>query len=371
MKPVICFFESESYIYSLDYTKKTCSAEQTVTQFLNEIDTQNPAAMKIVQIDFDAYSDLNTKVQTDLYPSKKACVYILKHYEVLSLREIQMKHTSLLRQKADFLKTAIFQLQTEKKQFTENVKKIRKWISEGRFYQVNLTAAFKASFLMDSLQFFLTMNSHFSGDYKCYLPSSVATSDHSVISFSPELFLEKKGNVLRTAPIKGSISIQENAEINLMKNKKEDAELSMIVDLLRNDFNSLETKSSAQVTQHRQLMNLNYIHHTYSEVQITTEKKLPFILEHVMPGGSISGCPKQESLIAIQELEPHRRQAYTGTIGWWNKNEFKLNVTIRTFVQTENTYLYYAGCGIVYDSDPEKEFAELINKAGILNVQYT
>ncbi len=370
MKPVICFFESETYFYSKNYFVKACADDQTVTEFLSEIEKSHAANPKIIQIDFDAYKKTNLNSQSPLYPGKKACVYILKDYEILSLREIQMKHTDLLRQKADFLKTVVFELQTKKNEFIEKVKKIKEWISEGRFYQVNLTSSLKSNLTMDSLQFFLTMQSHFNGNYKCHLPSA-ATVAHAVVSFSPELFLEKKGNLLRTAPIKGSVSVNQNTQINLLENQKEDAELSMIVDLLRNDFNSLETKTSAQVTNHRQLMNLNYIHHTYSEIQIATEKTLPFILERVMPGGSISGCPKQESLLAIQELESHQRQAYTGTIGWWSKNEFKLNVTIRTFVQSEENYFYYAGCGIVYDSEPEKEFAELINKAGILNVQYT
>lgn len=386
MKPVICFFENETYFYSKNYSVKTCPDDQSVTEFLHEIEKNYSTQPKIIQINFDAYAtkdshldshldsqlnlQLNSKLQSQLYPSKKACVYILKDHEILSLREIQMKHTDLLRQKADFLKTVVFELQTQKIEFIEKVKKIKKWIAEGRFYQVNLTAALRSHLTMDSLQFFLTMQIHFNGNYKCHLPPA-ATVDHAVIGFSPELFLEKKGNLLRTAPIKGSVSVDQNTQTNLLDSQKEDAELSMIVDLLRNDFNSLEIKSSAQVTNHRQLMNLNYIHHTYSEIQITTEKTLPFILERVMPGGSISGCPKQESLLAIQELETHQRQAYTGTIGWWYKNDFKLNVTIRTFVQSEDFYFYYAGCGIVYDSDPEKEFAELIDKAGILNVQYT
>lgn len=365
MKPVICFFESETYIYSTDYTLLSPPPADTVTEFLKAIESKYSAAIKVVQINFDSYTKKSV-TKMHLYDAPKAQVYILKTFELLSLREVQLKHTALLRGNTAQLMTTTFKLLTSKKEFIDKVNRIHDWINAGRIYQVNLTAAFRANLKIDSLQFFLMMNSHFKGDYKCHLPNP----DFSIISFSPELFLAKTGKHLLTAPIKGSVSATENSQVDLLDNQKEDAELSMIVDLLRNDFNSLEITNSASVTNHRQLMSLNYIQHTYSEIQIETEKSLPAILEKVMPGGSISGCPKKESLDVIAELESTHRDAYTGAIGWWHNGDFKLNIAIRTFVSTAENYFYFAGCGIVYDSDPEKEFAELINKAGILNVHY-
>ena len=364
VKPVICFYESESYLYSTNYVVTACPNEMSTFEFLNGFELKHSQQMKIVQINFDAFSEIKSLRKNHLYTDSKATVYILKHFEILSLRDIQLKHTSLLRGTANLIEKTEFHLQIKKADFIEKVHSIRRMIAAGRFYQVNLTSSFKAIFSMDSLQFFFMMTNQFTGQYKCHLPMA----NHAVISFSPELFLEKKANLLRTAPIKGSGAIAD--EENLLASKKEQAELSMIVDLLRNDLNGLETNNSAVVTTHRQLMNLNYIQHTYSEVQIKTEKTLPDILKNVMPAGSISGCPKKESLLAIDELEPDQRHAYTGTIGWWKGCEFKLNVAIRSFVQTEESYLYFAGCGIVYDSNPEAEFTELLKKAGNLNVHF-
>ncbi|OFZ30544.1 MAG: hypothetical protein A2622_09120 [Bdellovibrionales bacterium RIFCSPHIGHO2_01_FULL_40_29] len=369
VKPVICFFENDMFIYSTEYALLTCSQDQEITDFLNDIEIKYENAMKIIQLNFDAYATTPPTGQK-LYPSFKACVYILKHFSECTLREIMMKHTNLLRDSSNVLNETQFQLMTTKNEFIKNVTRAQEMIAAGRVYQLNLTTFFQASVKssaeLDSLQFFLLMNSRFAGSYKAYLP----LPDYSVISFSPELFLEKKQNILKTSPIKGSLASTQNTELGLMKNEKENAELSMIVDLLRNDLNSLETETSAVVASHRQLMDLTYIQHTYSEVQIATSKNLPQVLRQTMPGGSISGCPKVESLIAISELENHQRHAYTGSIGWWRGKEFKLNIAIRSFVQTEDKYYYFAGCGIVYDSDPEKEFLELINKAGSLNVQF-
>lgn len=366
MKPVICFYETETYVYSTDYLLLRCADSQPVTDFLISIEAEYAEQMKVIQIDFDAFAS-EASVLPALYRSPKAQVFVLKNYQVLALRDIQLKHTDLLRDSTKLLANTHFELLVSKNQFLQRVEKIRSWIAAGRLYQANLTAPFQAALVADSLQFFLLMQSQFKGAYKCYLPNP----EFSIISFSPELFLAKTGERLVTAPIKGSLSSDKNSQSNLLENAKEDAELSMIVDLLRNDFNSLETESSAKVTSHRQLMSLNYIQHTYSEIEIKTMKNLPAILEKMMPGGSISGCPKKESLLVIGELETTQRQAYTGTMGWWHKDNFKLNVAIRTFVANQENYLYYAGCGIVYDSDAEKEFAELIDKAGKLNVHYS
>lgn len=354
MIPVICFYEDDLFIHSENYQLLLCDDSLGVTQFLQDIEKKYPENMKIVQVNFDAYHSYITAAQTELYPSSKAAVFILKDYKLISLP------------KGPSIESRPFQLQMTKNQFLEKVNAIKAMIAAGRFYQVNLTCAFKSERHTDPLSFFLSKQDDYVGGYKSFLPFK----HHSLISFSPELFLEKKSSILRTEPIKGSISKNENADSDLIKNEKEESELSMIVDLLRNDLNSLESKTSAKVTQHRQLMNLSYIQHTFSEIQIETTKTLPFILENMMPGGSISGCPKKESLIAISELEPNKRSAYTGTIGWWKDNDFKLNIAIRTFVQAEQGYFYFAGCGIVYDSNPEKEFTELLNKTGRLNVQY-
>ena len=367
MNPLICFFESENYIYSEDYQLHRCADDIDTTDFLMAMDVQFPEAMKIVQINFDAYHSELFKNHKSIYESSKAVVFILNKYLILSAREIKIKHNRFLNKEKSFLKSTVFNLQILKADFLNRVELIKKMIAEGRLYQMNLTSVFSAQLEMSALQFFLLLSDQFDGNYKCLLPCK----NYSIISFSPELFLEKKNEVLITQPIKGSISRDKNAEKDLLKNEKEEAELSMIVDLLRNDLNSLETDHSAEVTTHRQLMDLNYIHHTFSEIKIKTKKRLPAILQNTLPGGSISGCPKIESLIAISELELTRRQAYTGVCGWWKKNDFKLNIAIRTFVQSKNDYFYFAGCGIVYDSDPEKEFQELLNKAGNLNVHFT
>ncbi len=366
MIPVISFYQHENYIFSMDYKILFCPTELAVEDFLSQIELEFANEMKIVQINFDATSNNTSSAKKCFYNGSKAAIFILKKYDILTIREIKLRYSNLLRQNKDFVNLTKFQLQMTKFEFLEKINAVKNMIASGRLYQMNLTAAFEANLDVSGLEFFLLMYEQFQGQYKSFLPLNT----YSIISFSPELFLEKLGPKLITRPIKGSASILDNTTTTLINNEKEQAELSMIVDLLRNDLNSLEPEQAAVVTTHRQLMNLNYIHHTYSEIEIKTQKSLPHILQKMMPGGSISGCPKRESLLAIDELENSQRQAYTGTIGWWKNGDFTLNITIRTFVNSNKKYYYYAGCGIVYDSEPEKEFSELLNKAGKLNVQY-
>jgi len=364
MIPVICFYENDKFLVSQNYELIECEEWVSPTVFFKNIEHNYFDKMKIVQVNFDAYHETQNitepeTMQRELYPSSKASVFILHNYEVVTFTQVLEKFNSKK------IELPPYQLLTTKKKFTNDVKQIKEMIGVGRFYQMNLTSALQSEGYVDPLNIFVNYAESYSGQYKAFLPFA----NHSIVSFSPELFLEKKYSVLKTSPIKGSISKNENTENDLLKNKKEAAELSMIVDLLRNDLNSLEEKS-AKVVSHRKVMDLNYIQHTYSEIQIKTEQTLPTILEKMMPGGSISGCPKKESLLAIAEIETHLRGAYTGTIGFWTKNDFTLNIAIRTFVQTKNRGFYFAGCGIVYDSDPEKEFQELLNKTGRLNVRY-
>jgi para-aminobenzoate synthetase component 1 len=334
MKPVICFYKNQQAIYSDDYILKT--SELNIFEFLADIEWKFSSEMKIVQIDFEATS---------------ASVFILNTYQILPLAEIQCSDKINLN----------FQPAVSKKIFAEKVSRIKKYISEGRIYQVNLTSRFRSSSEEDSLVLFKKYFSIFKSEYFAFLP----LEKFEILCYSPELFLEKINSKIRTLPIKGTLT---SGLDDLMTSEKEKAELSMIVDLLRNDLNSV-CEVPVTVKRHRDILDLGYTQHTYSEIIGHTQKTFSEILISVFPGGSVSGCPKIESLKVISELEDCPRGFYTGSIGWWQNDDFKLNIAIRSFKKENLNLTYYAGCGIVYDSDPEIEWQEFLTKAGKLNIQ--
>ncbi len=361
MRPVICFFEKELFIYSLEYSLLSCPAGKSVEFFLQEIERDYLNDLKIVQVNFEYDDTQRFKKQKNLYISAKATVFLIKNYDLNTLAEIKTLHYT------GELKTPVrvFKPLITKNEFMDGVAKIRLEITRGRIYQVNLTAPMTSQTQADPLDLFFHFESRYPSAYKAFLPFD----NHELLSFSPELFLKNSRQELVTRPIKGSLSKTADFLVSLYKNKKEEAELSMIVDLLRNDLNSLGNPDPALVTQHRKALHLDYIQHTFSEIKLKNSFSLPYVLKKMMPGGSISGCPKLESLNVISEIEPFKRQAYTGTIGWWRKNDFKLNLSIRTFIKSGALLIYHSGCGIVFDSDAELEWKEFLLKTGGLVVE--
>ncbi len=360
MKPLICFYLDDQYIYSNNYVLHTCKPEQSVTEFLTSVEAAFRKELKIIQVNFEFENAALFNDKIELYESDKASVFVLNQHEIMTEKQLFLKIPSTL----TTLMHQFSPLET-KEMFIEKIQIIKKEIAEGRLYQVNLTAPLVSETNYTAEKIFKNYFEKFGGSYKALLP----LPNYDLISFSPELFLKKNQQKLKTQPIKGSLPQSSDFEKDLLKNEKEEAELSMIVDLLRNDLNRLEDEYSAKVNVHRAALKLSYIQHTYSEIEIDTFKSLPQILEATLPGGSISGCPKLESLQVIAEQELYKRQAYAGTLGWWKDGNFCLNMTIRTFMKFKNQLFYHAGCGIVYDSDPEKEWDEFITKTGALNVK--
>ncbi|MCC2678415.1 MAG: hypothetical protein K0R29_991 [Pseudobdellovibrio sp.] len=366
MKKLFCFYKNSEFLASDDYTVCTHSDESGgLHSFLAQVQKRYPSQMKVLQINFEAQTK-NFSGQIPLYPCNAATVFVLNTFEIVSEAAVLNEMASAGHSEFQFQSLEL------KSSFIEKVNIIKKEIAAGRLYQANITAPLKAVCTGTAESVFKQFSSSLSGQYKALLPLSDTTT---VVSFSPELFLQKENSVLITRPIKGSLRSDRNFEQDLISDSKEDAELSMIVDLLRNDLNRIENApenalSKAKVTKHRAALQLGYIQHTYSEIEVETDKSLPEILDCVLPGGSISGCPKLESLILISELETYKRQVYTGTIGWWMGSEFCLNLAIRTFIKHDNSLYYHAGCGIVYDSDAEKEWSEFILKTGRINASF-
>lgn len=333
MTPVICFYQKDQWLYSEDYQR--FMSTENIFEFLKVIESKFTDQMKIVQIDFEKTS---------------ATVFILNQFELKKLSDLILTEPLHLQ----------FKPLISKNEFTKKINTIKSDISSGRYYQVNLTSGFTSTTTENSLTLFKKYMALFKARYSAFLPCS----DFEILCYSPELFLEKNGSLLRTEPIKGTLATTVN---QLISSEKETAELSMIVDLLRNDLNGV-CHAPVTVSKHREILDLGYTKHTYSEIQGHTDLNLPEILKFTFPGGSISGCPKTESLQAIQELEESRRGFYTGSIGWWQSSDFKLNIAIRSFKKENYIISYFAGCGIVYDSNPDKEWEEFLNKAGPLKL---
>jgi para-aminobenzoate synthetase component I len=251
------------------------------------------------------------------------------------------------------------------------VGRVRHYIREGDVYQVNLSQRFQFSF--EGRPFALWEHLYALNPAPFY--AYIQAEDHQVLSTSMERFLLRRGSTIETRPIKGTrkrgrtAAEDEELRCDLQTSPKDDAELSMIVDLLRNDLGRICRPRSVRVAEHKRLESYQNVHHLISIVTGEIRDGLTHgeMLRATFPGGSITGCPKVRAMEIIDELEPHVRHVYTGAIGYlgWHGNA-DLNIAIRTALVHQGSCYFSVGGGIVYDSDEEDEYQETLHKARTL-----
>ncbi len=255
----------------------------------------------------------------------------------------------------------------EKKQYLDAVARIIQYLRAGDIYQANLAQRFETGFAGDPYALFLSLFHQNPAPFFAF----VQAGDHQIVSTSPERFLRQQGRLVETRPIKGTIARgktpaqDEKNRDKLSSSIKDDAELTMIVDLMRNDLSKVTVHDSVTVTEHKRLEPYDNVFHLVSVIQgnLMSGNNGADLLKAAFPGGSITGCPKIRAMEIIDELEPVKRHVYTGSIGYISFHDtMDLSIAIRTATIHDQRIFFSVGGGIVYDSDPEKEFQETLDK---------
>jgi para-aminobenzoate synthetase component 1 len=255
--------------------------------------------------------------------------------------------------------------------YLQAVGRIREYIRQGDVYQVNLSQRFSFPFQGEAFRLFLRLFDLNPAPFYAYLNCR----DFVILSTSMERFLFRREDYLETRPIKGTRprgkTPEEDAALRreLEESRKDDAELSMIVDLLRNDLGKVCEARTVKVREHKRLEAYQNVYHLVSIVtgQVQAGCSHVDILKATFPGGSITGCPKIRSMEIIDELEPHVRHVYTGAIGYLGLHRnLDLNVAIRTAIISGGLAHFSVGGGVVYDSDEAAEYEETIHKGRTL-----
>ena len=248
------------------------------------------------------------------------------------------------------------------------VARIRDYIAAGDVYQVNMSQRFETAFDGNPYALFARLYKKNPAPFFAY----VHAGDHHLLSTSPERFLLQQGRFVETRPIKGTRPRGKTPDQDaqnrkdLLQSKKDDAELSMIVDLLRNDLGRVCASGTVKVAGHKHPEAYDNVFHMVSKVtgELAQNRDTADLVEAAFPGGSITGCPKIRSMEIIDELEPCRRHIYTGSIGYISFHDTAdLSIAIRTATLHGGRLFYSAGGGIVYDSVPSEEYEETLAKA--------
>jgi para-aminobenzoate synthetase component 1 len=241
------------------------------------------------------------------------------------------------------------------------------YIAAGDVFQINLSRRFSAPLQADPLALYLKLRAVSPAPFGAFL----ASSDFAVVSASPELFYQRSGDRIVTRPIKGTRGRGETANVDallvreLAASPKDRAELTMIVDLERNDLGRVCQYGSVRVIDPLTVESFAQVHHLVATVEGKIRPGIgPVdIVRALFPGGSITGAPKIRAMEIIDELEPTRRSLYTGAIGYFSRGGTSaFNIAIRTMIVERNRVSYQVGGGIVADSNPEAEYDETVAK---------
>lgn len=256
----------------------------------------------------------------------------------------------------------------EAERFVARVERARELIAAGDLYQVNLSAELARGRGLDARRLYDALRAHSPAPYGAF----AAGPEGALLCNSPELHFRTRGEEWIAQPIKGTrargrdAAEDRAASEELLASEKDRAELAMIVDLYRNDLGRFALPGSVQVPRGIELRSFANVHHLMADVVARSPKRFAprAALEALFPAGSITGAPKQRAMEVIRELEERERGVYCGAVGAVDvRGEMMFNVAIRSAEITRGELALRMGAGIVWDSVPASELAELHAKA--------
>ena len=262
----------------------------------------------------------------------------------------------------------VFQSNMEQSVFYDMVEKAREYIKAGDIIQVVLSQRFHTKTTINPLVLYRALRHINPSPYLFFLQ----LGDLIQIGSSPEILVRKEEDVIELRPIAGTRkrgkTVEEDLalEKELLEDPKETAEHLMLVDLGRNDVGRIARDGTVEVTDLLVVERYSHVMHIVSGVKgIIAEDKDQFdVMKACFPAGTVSGAPKIRAMEIIDELEPDGRGPYAGAVGYFGfSGNMDFCITIRTFIMQNDDLWVQAGAGIVYDSEPEKEYEETINKS--------
>ncbi len=255
-------------------------------------------------------------------------------------------------------------------QYLAGVESIKDYILAGDVFQVNLSREWQVSLAeaTASLAVYRQLRRHNPAPFACL----VRLEDWAIISSSPERLVRYQRPWVETRPIAGTRKRSESLEqdqalmAELIAHPKERAEHIMLIDLERNDLGRICQPGTVEVNELMVIESYQHVHHIVSNVRGHLQPGLaPLEVIHALfPGGTITGCPKIRCMQIISELESGPREAYTGSLGYINRDgSMDFNILIRTFIQQGQKLRFRTGAGIVADSIAQNELEETRHKA--------
>ena len=258
-----------------------------------------------------------------------------------------------------------------KKNFIKNINIAKKYIKNGDIFQVVPSQRFETKYTGSVLKLYQALRKTNPSPFMYYFNFP----RFKIVGSSPEILVRLRNKKITIRPIAGTRPRGKTNKLDikyandLLKDKKEIAEHLMLLDLGRNDVGRVAIKSSVKVTSEFEIEKYSHVMHIVSNVEgkILPEKTTFEALMAGFPAGTVSGAPKIRAMQIIDELENTKRGIYAGGIGYITPDgEMDTCIALRTGIISNNKLFVQAGGGVVYDSNPNKEYEETVNKAKAL-----
>ncbi len=365
-KPYIIYKSKKGFDLYTNFSKRIVLNNKNVHSFLSKKYKRKSNNTDLF-IGFFGYELLNNLINIKI-PKQKS-INFPKGIFYKPEKKIKLNN-KLNYQGESILKGGNFRININKNSYAKIFNKFKKKIKMGETYQIKICTKYKRKSKINPLDFF----SRLSQTNLAPEAFMVKDKDYSIISCSPENLITKKGSEISTKPIAGTVkktkSLNKKRALSYFKkNLKETKEHNMIVDMERNDLSRICDVGTVKLSKQKIVEEYKDLFHYVSLIKGKLKKNIKNIdiIKAMMPGGSVIGCPKINTLKLLNNQEKENRNIYTGSFGYIKFNgDMRFNIIIRSIINFKNTSEISVASGVVVDSFAKHEFNENYIKAKAL-----
>ncbi|WP_440924729.1 chorismate-binding protein [Candidatus Pelagibacter sp.] len=364
-KPYIIYKSNKGFDLYTDFSKKIILNDKNIKSFLTKKNKKKLNNTDLF-IGFFGYELLNNLIDVKV-PKQKNLNF---PKGIFYKPEKKIKLSNKLNYDFKNFKCGNFKININKKNYTKIFNKFKKKIKSGETYQIKICTKYKTKSRINPLDFF----SRLSDTNLAPEAFMIKDDNYSIISCSPETLIIKKGSDIFTKPIAGTVKKTKQLDkikaLNYFrKNLKETKEHNMIVDMERNDLSRICKVGSVKLSKQKIVEEYKDLFHYVSLIKGKLKKNINNfeIIKAMMPGGSVIGCPKINTLNLLNNQEKENRNIYTGSFGYIKFNgDMRFNIIIRSILNFKNISEISVASGVVVDSNANHEFNENFLKAKAL-----
>ena len=364
-KPYIIYKSKKGFNLYTNFSKKIILNNKNIKSFLTKKNKKKSKDTDLF-IGFFGYELLNNLIDVKI-PKQKNLNF---PKGIFYKPEKKIKLSNKLNYDFENFKSGNFKININRKNYTKIFNKFKKKIKSGETYQIKICTKYKTKSKINPLDFFSRLSN------TNLAPEAFMIKDHnySIISCSPETLITKKGSDISTKPIAGTV--KKTKHLNKLKalnyfrkNLKETKEHNMIVDMERNDLSRICKVGTVKLSKQKIVEEYKDLFHYVSLIKGKLKKNINNfeIIKAMMPGGSVIGCPKINTLNLLNNQEKENRNIYTGSFGYIKFNgDMRFNIIIRSILNFKNISEISVASGVVVDSNANHEFNENFLKAKAL-----